>query len=591
MRICLLRATIECMRNYYSDKEDVKDIDETVRKLSHKKDMPKPFFAVILFLCIASSVALRKVANDPTMIHIMGCRVPMQSFAGVFSSLSNICLIFLAVFYGKVGFLTSMGMMLIQFPMMIMGLVVGRNMTTIPGMFNNIFAIVAVILIYINHVRIHKYQRRILKQAATDRLTGLPNRFACVELMDELIGRQKKFVAVSVEINNYKNINDTMGYEVGDAVLLQTVGRWKSLAESFGGMDYIAHLGGSEFFLILNGFSSQEQVEAAIKSYKQVLEQKITIDDCDYFLSGCFGWTAFPSDVLDSGSVFSCADAAAREIKRQKGGLGGILRWTPDLFKEAKNFEMERKIRAALDNDLIFFELQPQHDMNRKLRGFEALARMKDSDGSVIPPCDFIPVAESAGLVDKIDARVFMKAAKFLGDLSQTTGASPVLCVNVSVRHLMKNNFIEELRSILKQSGLSATSVEIEITESIMIDSEKMALERIQQIKEMGIKVAIDDFGTGYSSLSYLNKFPADMLKIDKSFIDVMNSSEASKQYVSTIISIGHILNLGVISEGVETVDQLETLQKIGCDYIQGYIWGKPLPPEEAAKLVYLSKV
>ena len=591
MRTRLFCAIIPNMRNYYSDKDDAKDIDETVRKLSHKKDMPKPVFAIILLLNILTSAALRKVASDPTMIHFFGSRVPMQSFAGVFSSISNICLIFLAVFFGKVGFVTSVVMMLLQFPMMLMGLILGRNMTTIPGMFSNLLALVAVTVIYINHARIHKYQRRILRQAATDRLTGLPNRFACVELMDELIGKQKKFAAVSVELNNFKNINDTMGYDVGDAVLLQIVGRWKSLVESFGGMDYIAHLGGNEFFLILNGFSSQEQVETAIKSYKQVLEQKITIDDCDYFLGGCFGWAAFPSDASDSGSIFSCADAAAREIKRQKGGLGGILRWTPDLFKEAKNFEMERKIRAALDNDLVFFELQPQHDMNRKLRGFEALARMKDSDGSVIPPGDFIPVAEAAGLVDKIDALVFMKAAKFLGDLSRTTGSSPILCVNVSVRHLMKNNFIEELRSIIKQSGLSATSVEIEITESIMIDSEQMALERMQQIKEMGVKVAIDDFGTGYSSLSYLNKFPADMLKIDKSFIDVMNSSEASKQYVSTIISIGHILNLGVISEGVETADQLETLQKIGCDYIQGYIWGKPLPPEEAAKLVYLSKV
>ncbi len=164
--------------------------------------------------------------------------------------------------------------------------------------------------------------------------------------------------------------------------------------------------------------------------------------------------------------------------------------------------------------------------------------------------------------------------------------ADIVLSMNVSVRHLMKNDFIDELREIIASCSVPARNLEIEITESIMIDSAEKALDRIRQVKAMGIKVAIDDFGTGYSSLSYLNKFPADMLKIDKSFIDVMNTSESSKQYVATIISIGHILNLKVISEGVETEDQLETLKNVGCDYIQGFIWGRPLPPEEAARLV-----
>lgn len=563
-----------------------KELNETVRKLSHKKDAPKAVFAALLVLFILASVALRKVAGDLSMVYLWGSRVPVQAFAGVFSSISNVCLIFLAVFFGRVGFLTALVILVAQFPMLAVGMFVRHNLTTIPGVFTNLFAVVSVCVVYINHSRVHKYQRRILTQAATDRLTGLPNRFACLELMDDLVKRQKKFVAVSIDLNNFRNINDTMGYEVGDKVLLEIAARWQSLSEAFKGADYVAHLGADKFFLILNGLAAQEEVESAISSYRKTLEEKITIDGCDYFVSACFGWAFFPADASDGGSAFSCADVAMHEIKRQKGKLGGVLKFTPDLLKTAKYMEMERKIRAALDNDLIFFQLQPQHDMNHKLRGFEALARMKDTDGSMIPPVEFIPVAEMAGLVDKIDARVFLKAAKFLGNISKTSGKSPVLSVNVSVRHLMKNNFIEELRSIIKESGLPANLVEIEITESIMIDSEEMALERIMEIKRMGMKVAIDDFGTGYSSLSYLNKFPADTLKIDKSFIDVMNESDSSKQYVSTIISIGHLLNLGVISEGVETTDQLETLQKIGCDYIQGYIWGKPLPPEEAAKLL-----
>ena len=150
----------------------------------------------------------------------------------------------------------------------------------------------------------------------------------------------------------------------------------------------------------------------------------------------------------------------------------------------------------------------------------------------------------------------------------------------------MKNDFLDELKEIINTCGIPAGQLEIEITESIMIDSAEKALQCIKEIRGMGIKIAIDDFGTGYSSLSYLNNFPADLLKVDKSFIDRMNTSDASKQYVEAIISIGHIMNFDVISEGVEEEEQLETLRSIGCDYIQGFIWGRPLSPEDAEKLV-----
>ena len=164
-----------------------------------------------------------------------------------------------------------------------------------------------------------------------------------------------------------------------------------------------------------------------------------------------------------------------------------------------------------------------------------------------------------------------------------------IVSCNVSVRHLMKNNFIEEIKSTLIKYQVPAEHIEIEITESIMIDSLEKALQRIDEIKDLGMKVAIDDFGTGYSSLSYLNNFPSDLLKIDKSFIDLMNTSESSKQYVATIVNIGHILNLRVISEGVEDEAQIETLKEIGCDYIQGFIWGRPMPADDALEVVFAS--
>lgn len=220
------------------------------------------------------------------------------------------------------------------------------------------------------------------------------------------------------------------------------------------------------------------------------------------------------------------------------------------------------------------------------MRGFEALARIKDSDGNFVSPGEFIPVAEKVGLIDKVDGMVFKKAAAFFSSLVKKSGLDLTLSLNASARHIMKNGFVDEIRELLENSSISPDQLEIEITESILIDSADKALQCINELRDMGVKLAIDDFGTGYSSLSYLNKIPANLLKIDKSFIDKINANESSKQYVAAIISIGHIMGLDVISEGVEDDEQIEALRSIGCDYVQGYVWGRPMMAEDAEKLV-----
>ena len=174
----------------------------------------------------------------------------------------------------------------------------------------------------------------------------------------------------------------------------------------------------------------------------------------------------------------------------------------------------------------------------------------------------------------------------FIGEMVQKYHSDVILSVNASVRHLLRNGFVDEIREALNSSGLPAEQLEIEITESVMIDSVEKAIECIHQLTELGVHIAIDDFGTGYSSLSYLNTFPVDVLKVDQSFIIKMHSGEASKQYVAAIIAIGHVMNFRVVAEGVEETDQLEDLKEIGCDYIQGFLWGKPMSPEDAAKLM-----
>jgi diguanylate cyclase (GGDEF)-like protein len=574
------------MKKENSSSSEKKNIDQALNDLTKRFAVPKSFYILLVLLYFASNVTLSSVSRSQDTVMILGMNAPISAFTGVFSSLGNIMLILLVVLFGKLGFITSLLLLIFQYPLIIINILTRNAVSSVPGLFSNAFTILAVIIIYTNNRKIRKYQERVRDQAVTDALTGIPNRFACTEVMNDLIRRGSKFAVVSIDLDNFKSINDTMGNRVGDDVLREVAKRWKDLADSgkAGTIDFISRLGGDEFSLIIRGYGSEDSIVNTIKVYESTLKEKLTVDDYDYYLSACFGYAEFPTDNASEVTLFSCADAAMHEIK-SRGRSNRILHFTPDLLNKERDLEMERKIRTALEKDAVFFNLQPQFDMNHKLRGFEALARMKDSDGKIVSPGEFIPVAEKIGLVDQIDLQVFKKAATFFAGVLRKSGADVTLSINISVRHLMKNNFIEEIRDIIDISGIPVRNLEIEITESIMIDSDR-ALQCIDEIKKMGIMVAIDDFGTGYSSLSYLNKIPANLLKIDKSFIDEMNSSDSSKQYVASIIKIGHILGLKVISEGVESKDQLDVLEKIECDYIQGFIWGRPLASEDAEKLM-----
>ncbi len=563
------------------------NIDKTLKNLSLNKEAPKSAFILLVLLYAIASFLTTRTSVMQGSIAIGGQMISYNSFTGVFSMLGYICIICLVMLFRRVGYIVSMAAIILQSPLMIFNIFVRGNLHSLPGLFSSVLIIGAISIIHFTYRKILKYQQSIREQAVTDRITGLPNRFACNELLTDLQRRGEPFVLVSVDLNDFKSINDTMGHDTGDQVLKEVARRWKDLANSLSTetVDFVARNSGDEFMIVISEYPSVEEIENTINAYREVLEKKITIDDCDYYLTACFGYSFFPedSDVIENIYLFS--DAALHEVK--KAGSGSrISRFTPDVLNFERTLEIERKIRTALNSDKIFFNLQPQYDINHNLRGFEALARMKDDDGSFISPVDFIPVAEKTGLVDRIDMRVFELSMEFLDKITRETGTEIMMSVNVSVRHLMKNTFIEDIKNILKAHNIAPERVEIEITESIMIDSAEKALQRINEIKAMGMKVAIDDFGTGYSSLSYLNNFPSDLLKIDKAFIDQMNMSESSKQYVAMIISIGHILHLKVISEGVESPDQVEVLKKIGCDYIQGFVWGKPMPPEEAARLV-----
>ncbi|MCR4688027.1 MAG: bifunctional diguanylate cyclase/phosphodiesterase [Saccharofermentans sp.] len=562
-------------------------VDRTLQKLQNKREAPKSAFILLLLLFVIANAATATMANTHGEFNMFGAPVDYSAMAGVFSMLGNICLICIALLFGKTGFITAFLLIVVQFPGLVLNIFVRHNYASIPGLFSNLLIALAITIIHIGNRKITAYQAGIRKQAVTDRLTGLPNRFACGELLQDYLKRFERFAVITVDLNNFKNINDTMGHDTGDKVLCEIASRFKALANSMttGTRDFVARSTADEFVIVLHDGDTPAAVERTIDAYRSELERKITLDDCDYYTTACFGYAMFPDHTDKIETLLTYADAAVHEAKRHGAG-SRVVQFNSDFLASNNSLEIERKIRSALTNDQILCNLQPQYDMEHHLRGFEVLARMKDSNGNYISPVDFIPVAERTGLVDRIDMRMFEMSVEFLDKVLKETGKRITLSSNISVRHLMKNNIIEQIRKVLDRYDVPPELIELEITESIMIDSPEKAMQRIDELREIGLKIAIDDFGTGYSSLSYLNNFPANLLKIDKSFIDNMNLNDSSRQYVAMIISIGHTLDLEVISEGVEAKDQVDALKDIGCDYIQGFVWGKPLPLDKAYELV-----
>lgn len=572
------------MNNKNSEK---RILEKTLDDLSFVRSAPKIGLVLLSICYLASYFAMPFLINSHFAVDYNGTTIGIDSFAGVLSSIFNIFAIFLTLYYGDVGFSISAVVLFLNIPMIISNIMRNHNLGNISGVFTTLVTILSLVVIYINNKRIEKYQDKLMKQAVTDILTGLPNRFACAELVEDLIKKNQQFAIISINLNGFNDINDTMGFDIGNEVLMDISSKWKLIAdmEVSGTLDFIARIGGDEFALVIRKYKNQNELMNTINMYRDVLGYKLLIHDYEIQISASYGYVEFPSGASDVDSAFSFSNKAMLRAKESKED-NAILCFDEEMLIDRHVTEIENEIKAALQNNTIFYNLQPQFDMNHKLRGFEALARMKDKKGRIISPGEFIPIAEREGLIDKVDLVVFKKAAKFVGRLIQESGSDFTLSINISVKHLMKKHFLDELKDILDASDLPPHNLEIEITESIMIESVEKAFKCIGDLKAMGIQIAIDDFGTGYSSLSYLFNFPATLLKVDKSFIDKMNDNDSSRKYVATIISLGHIMGIDVLAEGVETEDQMETLRAIGCDYIQGYIWGKPLNDIEAREVV-----
>ncbi len=418
-----------------------------------------------------------------------------------------------------------------------------------------------------------------------DSLTGLANRLLFRERLDRALiraDRNKTLVALLViDLDRFKNINDTLGHDAGDKLLIEVANRLENCTREG---DTIARLGGDEFTIIMEDVKAFED---AVKIVDKILNQMKNSFDLlarEIYVSPSVGISMYPLDDTDAGNLLRNADSAMYSAK--DGGRNCYRFYTEDMNKKLLiNLNMEAKLRRAIERNEFVLNYQPKFDMHtQELLGAEALIRWHSPDEGVISPALFIPLAEESGLIGVITDWVVQEACR-QNSLWQQEGHAPIrVAINISPRQFAHENIARRIFNQIICSDLAPKYVELEITEGALMDDVEKSNEILKELKDRGIHISIDDFGTGYSSLSYLKKFHINTLKIDQSFVrDIMEDADDAA-IVSAIIAMAKSLRLNVIAEGVETPEQLNYLAAKGCNEAQGYLLGKPVSAKEFEK-------
>ena len=413
-----------------------------------------------------------------------------------------------------------------------------------------------------------------------DSLTGLPNKNALeAEVRKDA---KSKFGILLADIDHFKRINDTMGHRFGDKYI-QTIGRM--LALNLGPNSKIYRISGDEF-IIYHKTTDTRELESLGKHLLHIMNRVIQVEYSNFSNSISIGIAMYPEDGDNIDDLITRADLAM--YKSKESGRGKSSRYDASMFERIKwRVEREEALKLALPNQELSLAYQPQVDSNTKeIIGFEALLRWNHPTLGRISPLDFIPIAEETQLIMPIGRWVIENALSFISDVKEMTDKRVHISVNVSVLQLMQEDFEEMILELLSIYRVSPDQFIIEITESVLMQAIEASVAKLERLQSTGVKVALDDFGTGYSSLSYLKNLPIDILKIDKSFIDVLGVSESHDDLVETIIRLGQQLDMHLVAEGVETEAQLEKLKAINCDAIQGYLFSKPVDALEAKELL-----
>ena len=414
-----------------------------------------------------------------------------------------------------------------------------------------------------------------------DALTSLPNRTLFRDRFQQCMVRTRRSndhtAFIHLDLDRFIKVNDTLGHTVGDQ-LLQQVGQ--RLSKNIRPMDFVARLGGDDFAIAVPALMTRAEVESFLEKIADVFAEPFCIAKREIFLVPSMGVVMYPDDANSYDELARYAETALQYAKRLGEGYQfyhGSMNTNAD-----ERLNMESALRRALERDEFHLHYQPQVDASTgEIIGVEALLRWERGDEGMVMPGRFIPLLEDTGLIIPVGEWVLRRACRDLQMwLAEGYGRVPV-AVNLSPRQFRSRDLVHMIDKVLRESGTDPRLLELEITESSVMDDPEFAMQTLQACHERGIRIAIDDFGTGYSSLSYLKRFPLDVLKIDRSFVADVPENDDDAAIIDTIIAMAHRLNLRVIAEGVETAAQRDFLREHGCDWVQGYYFGRPMPLED----------
>jgi len=434
-------------------------------------------------------------------------------------------------------------------------------------------------------------EEQIRHAAFHDALTSLPNRTLLSDRMSMAIERAKrsksyKFAVLFIDLDRFKIVNDTMGHEMGDKLLIELSDRLKQCIR---GIDTVARLGGDEFAVLLDGILNDQRALEVANRIQTLLSQPFHLEGQDFFTTASIG-VAFSSSRYESpDDILRDADTAMYRAKANgKARYEVFDRDMHTLGVEA--LKLENDLRQGIERGELRAFYQPiisLHDGS--ITGFEALARWEHPTRGLISPVDFIPLAEETGLIVPLGMKILKEACQQLQKWQAKieTGTSHTMRINLSAKQFAQKDLVEAIRKIVRNARIAPDSVHLEITESILMENVQAASDILHQLKSIGVKLSIDDFGTGFSSLSYLHRFPFDTIKIDRSFVSRMNTDKDSHSIVETIITLANKLGKSIVAEGVETELQRATLSEFSCEYGQGYLFSKPVDKFAAEKILY----
>ena len=426
-------------------------------------------------------------------------------------------------------------------------------------------------------------EQKMQELARYDSLTGLPNRNMFLGELDRTIARAHRqggeFAVCFIDLDRFKTINDTLGHDAGDELLKVMAERLRAAVRK---SDLVARLGGDEFVVLLEGGPAADLAGVADKLLAAIGEQ-VTINGCHFLVTGSIGVGLYPANGDDAATLLKHADAAMYLAK--ESGKNNVQFYTEELAGMAtRQFELESALRLALVREELVLHYQPKVDVTSgHIVGLEALVRWHHPQRGLVPPGEFIPLAEERGLIVPIGRWVVATACRQIRAWRDAGLATPPVAVNLSARQFADNRLIDDFAAAMRESGVDPADLEIELTESVLVADPERANEVLRRLHTMGVRIAIDDFGTGYSSLSYLKRFPAQTVKIDRSFIRGLPTDHDDTAITQAVIAMAHSLGLRVVAEGVETADQLGLLQRLHCDEVQGYLLGRPAPAGEIA--------